>query len=85
MVIVVAAIVFGLFIVGYGIHRLLRWAEGRGYVYYLDKSKQSPPPLGILAQIYKPEMEYVVEEESSQFVRGEDDESGRGAGSDDDD
>ena len=75
-------IVLGLLVVGYGFHRLLLWAERRGYIYYLDKSKRSAPPLGLLAQIYKPEMEYVVEEESSQHVRGEHDESGRGGDDD---
>jgi len=79
---VLAAIAIGLVLVVYGLHRLLMWAEGRGYVYYRNKADRRPPPLGFLAQVYKPEMEYVVEEESSEYVRGEDDESGRGADDD---
>lgn len=82
LMLVVAAIAIGLILVVYGFHRLLMWAEGRGLVYYRKKPERRAPPLGFLAQIYKPEMEYVVEEESSEYVRGEDDESGRG---DDDD
>jgi hypothetical protein len=81
-VVIILSIVFGLVMVGFGIHCILRWAERRGYVYYLDKSKRSAPPIGLLAQIYKPEMEYVVEEEASQHVRGEEDESGRGGDDD---
>lgn len=73
-----AAIVLGLLVLGYGAHRLLLWAEARGYVYYLDKTRRPGPPLGLLAHIYEPEIEYVVEEESGQYIRREDDESGRG-------
>ena len=76
--IVLGALLVGLVLIGYGFHLLLRWAESRGHVYYLEKPSRRPPPIGLLAQIYKPEMEYVIEEESSQHVRGEDDESGRG-------
>jgi hypothetical protein len=72
-----AAALLGFLVLGYGFHRLLTWAEKRGYIYYLAKPDRRPPPLGLLEQIYKPEMEYVAEEEAGQYVRGEDDESGR--------
>ncbi len=75
---VIAVVVLGLAVVVYGLHRLLTWAEQRGHVYYLNKPDRRPPPLGLLDQIYKPEMEYVAEEEAGQHVRGEDDESGEG-------
>lgn len=75
---VLGAIVIGLLVVVYGLHLLLSWAEKQGHIYYLNKPDRRPPPLGLLDQIYKPEMEYVIEEESGQYVRGEDDESGRG-------
>ncbi len=78
MMLVLGAIVVGLVVIGYGFHRLLTWAEQRGYVYYREKPTRRPPSLGLLEQIYKPEMEYVAEEESGQYVRGEDDESGEG-------
>ena len=65
-------------LVAYGVHRLLRWAERRGYVYYLEKPDRRPPSLGLLDEIYVPDMEHVVEESASQHVRAEDDESGRG-------
>ncbi len=83
--VVLGVIVVGLIVLGYGIHRLLLWAEDRGYIYYLRKSRPPGPSLGLLAQIYKPEMEYVVEEETSQLVRGEDEESGRGGDDDPED
>lgn len=76
--IVFAAIMISVVLVAYAIHRLLRWAERRGYIYYLDKPTRRPPSLGLLEQIYKPEIEYVAEEEAGQYVRGEDDESGEG-------
>ena len=79
---IAAGIAAGLIGVGYGIHRLLLWAEDRGYVYYLNEKRPPGPSLGFLAQIYEPEMEYVVEEETSQLVRAEEDESGRGGDGD---
>jgi hypothetical protein len=78
MMLVLGAVVVGLILIGYGFHRLLVWAEKQGHIYYLEKPDRRPPPLGLLEQIYKPEMEYVAEEEAGQYVRGEDDESGRG-------
>lgn len=75
---VLGAVALGLVVIIYGFHRLLIWAEKQGYIYYLSKPARRPPPLGMLDQIYKPEMEYVAEEEAGQYVRGEDDESGRG-------
>jgi hypothetical protein len=68
----------GVGVAGYGIHRLLRWAESRGYVYYLDEAHRRPPPLGLLEEIYEPSMEHVIDEEASAFVRAEEDESGSG-------
>ena len=75
---VLGAVVLGLVLIGYGFHLLLTWAEHKGYVYYLEKPARRPPSLGLLEQIYKPEIEYVAEEEAGQYVRGEDDESGEG-------
>ncbi len=74
---VLGAVFLGLIAIGYGFHRLLTWAEAQGHIYYLKKPARRPPSLGLLEQIYKPEMEYVAEEEAGQYVRGEDDESGR--------
>jgi hypothetical protein len=74
--VVVALVVVVLALIAYGAHRALRWAERRGYVYYLDKPQRRPPSLGLLDEIYAPDMEHVVEEAASQYVRAEEDESG---------
>jgi hypothetical protein len=70
-------IVAGVGVFIFGVHRLLRWAERRGYIYYLEKPHRRPPSLGLLEEIYQPSMEHVIEEEASDFVRGEEDESGK--------
>ena len=75
-VVVVVIVVVALALTVYGSHRALRWAERRGYVYYLEKPQRRPPTLGLLEEIYSPDMEHVVEEAASQYVRAEEDESG---------
>ncbi len=59
----------------YGLHRIALWAEERGWIFYRNK-RGSAPWLGVLDQIYKPEIEYVIEEESSQRIRADRNESG---------
>lgn len=56
-----------------------RWAGERGLVY----NRYNPRPrglgsLGLLESIYEPEIEYVIEERSSERARGSQDESGEG-------
>jgi hypothetical protein len=79
---IVGAVVVGVVALGYGIHRLLLWAEQRGHVYYLHQRRPPGAGLGLLAPIYEPEMEHVIEEEQSEAVRRQADESGEGGGRD---
>ena len=74
--VVVALVVVVVALTVFAMHRALRWAERRGYIYYLDKPQRRPPTLGLLEEIYAPDMEHVVEEAASQYVRAEEDESG---------
>jgi len=63
-------------VLGYGLHRLALWAEGRGYIYYKAKAKFKGSSLGLIEGIYNPSVEHVVEERSSERARGSQDESG---------
>ena len=65
-----------LALVAYGAHRFLLYAERRGWIYYKHTKRPPGRGLGLLAQIYEPEMEHVVEEEASERVRRHDEESG---------
>jgi hypothetical protein len=61
---------------GYGLHRLALWADGRGYIYYKTEPKFRGSSLGLIEGIYNPSVEHVVEERSSERARGSQDESG---------
>ena len=63
---------------GYGLHRLLLYAERRGWVYYKEKRRPPGAGLGLLTTIYQPSMEHVVEESASQRVRRDQEASGEG-------
>lgn len=67
-----AAVLAGL----YGLHRAALRAEHCGWIYYRNKRGRPAPWLGTLEAIYKPEVEYVIEEESASQIRAEQDESG---------
>lgn len=68
--------VLALLALGYGLHRLALWADGRGYVYYKTKPKFRGSSLGLLESVYNPAMEHVVEERGGERARGSQDESG---------
>jgi len=59
----------------FGVHRLAIWAEARGWIYYRNRPK-GPVDLGLLAVIYAPEIEHVIEERTSEAARRIDEESG---------
>ena len=59
----------------YGLHRIALWAEDRGWIFYKNR-RGSAPWLGVLDQIYKPEIEYVIDEQSSQRIKADQNESG---------
>lgn len=62
--VVVIAIVIGLLVAGFGLHRLLIWAEGRGWIFYRTKGKGGAGSIAMLelAAIFEPEVEHVVEQ-----------------------
>lgn len=71
------AIVVVVMLALYALHRAALWAEDRGWIFY--KRKRGPAPwLGTLESIYKPDVEYVIEEESARRIRADEDESGEG-------
>lgn len=61
----------------YGLHRLALFAEERGWIFY----KTRPPrmrTLGLLEELADPSAEYRIEEQSSEAIRADDEESGQG-------
>ena len=70
------AAIVALIVLGYAAHRFLLYAERRGWVYYKHNRRPPGQGLGLLAQIYEPEMEHVVEEAAAERVRRHDEESG---------
>ncbi len=69
-------LVLVLVAVGYGLHRLALWAEGRGWIYYRTKAKYKGSSLGLIEGIYNPGVEHVMEEKAGERARGSQDESG---------
>lgn len=69
---------------GYGLHRLALWADGRSYIYYKTKPKLKGSSLGLIEGIYNPSVEHVVEERAGERARGSQDESGGKPGHEDD-
>lgn len=72
---IVAAVAVGL-VVLYGLHRAALWAEGRGWIFYRDKDRGRPMPIGILDSIYQPSMEHVYVEAGEEAIRADQAESG---------
>jgi hypothetical protein len=65
----------------FGLHRLARWAEARGWIYY--RTKHMPPGVAGMAfleatSILNPQVTHVVEEVRGRQARAEQDESGDG-------
>ena len=71
-------------LLGYGLHRLALWADGRGYIYYKTKPKFKGSSLGLIEGIYNPSVEHAVEERAGERARGSQDESGGKPGLEDD-
>ena len=65
-----------LFVVGYALHRLALWAEERGWIYYKTKRRPGGVGLSLIGQIYQPSIEHVVEQEQSDKVKADQDDSG---------
>ena len=55
-----------------------RWLADRGWIYnkHNRDTRRNVGSLGPLETIYQPSLEYVIEEESSEAARGDQDESG---------
>jgi hypothetical protein len=69
-------VVVGLVALGYGLHRLALWAEGRGWIYYKNKRRPGGVGLSLIGQIYQPSIEHAVEEEQSERIKADQDDSG---------
>lgn len=66
----------GILVLGYLLHRLALWAEGRGWIYYKNKGRPGGVGLGLIGQIYQPSIEHVVDEQQSERMRADQDDSG---------
>ncbi|MCP3976478.1 MAG: hypothetical protein GY720_18480 [bacterium] len=69
-------LVLVLVALGYGLHRLALWAEGRGWIHYKTEAKYRGSSLGLIEGIYNPGVEHVMEERAGDRARGSQDESG---------
>ena len=59
----------------YGLHRIAVYAEHRGWLYYRTR----PPrmrSLGLLEELSDPSVEYRIEEQASEAIRADREESG---------
>jgi hypothetical protein len=59
----------------YGLHRMAVFAEHRGWLYYRTR----PPrmrSLGLLEELSDPSVEYRIEEQASEAIRADQEESG---------
>jgi hypothetical protein len=74
VVVVVGAFAGGLLL--YGLHRLALWAESRGWIYYKQKRRPGGLGLSLIGQIYQPSIEHVVEQEQSERIKSDQDDSG---------
>lgn len=78
-IVVVVAVVAILF----GMHRTAVWAERRGWIFYRNKDRGRPMPIGVLDSIYQPSMEHVYVEAGEEALRADQAESGDGEDEDD--
>ena len=75
-----AALIVGALIAGvaFGLLASSRWAGGRGWFY--NKHNPRPPGVGLqpgpFDEIYQPSVRHVIEEEASERIRADHDESG---------
>lgn len=73
----IAFISVGFISLLYGLHRVAVFAETRGLIFYRTR----PPrirTLGLLEELVDPGVEYLVEEQSSEAIRADQDEAGEG-------
>jgi len=75
--IVLGFVVATLAVVGYALRRASRWAGERGWVFnkYNPRPRGSGP-MGSFEQIFQPSIEHVIDEQSSERIRADQDESG---------
>jgi hypothetical protein len=59
----------------YGLHRTALWAEERGWIYYKTKGRGGGG-LSLIGQIYQPSIEHTVEEQQTQRIKADQDDSG---------
>jgi hypothetical protein len=75
---VVAGVVLVAASLLYGLHRVALWAEGHGWIYYRNKGRPRPMPIGIIDSIYQPSMEHVSVEAGEEAIRADHAETGDG-------
>ncbi len=75
-VVVVGSALIGL----YGLHRVLCWLEGRGYVYYRNARGGAGAALAGLAESFQPHAAAHVEVQQEQEERRDDDDDDEGDG-----
>ena len=78
-VLVVVLVAIG--VVGYGLHRVLLWADARGWVFYKTKGRTGAASSALLEldAIWKPEIQHVIEQREVEADHEVDDESGNGS------
>jgi len=76
---IIGAVVAVVALLVFGVHRLLLWAEQRGWVYY----RKTSPPHGTgalamqeLAKIYEPQAEHVIEATRSERIVADHEDAG---------
>ncbi|MDJ0924393.1 MAG: hypothetical protein QNJ77_07520 [Acidimicrobiia bacterium] len=75
-------LVLGLVILGiaFGVFANSRWAGERGWVYNKHNPRSSGVGLqpGAFDEIYQPSVRHIIEEQASELIRADQDESGDG-------
>lgn len=72
-------VLIGLGIVAllYVLHRLALFAESRGWIFYKTRAPRVRT-LGLFEEVFDPSVEHRVEEQTSEAIRADEDESGEG-------
>lgn len=74
VLVTITIVVAGVTVIA-GLHRLAIWAEARGWIYYKQKRRPGGTGLSLIGQIYQPSIEHVVEQEQSDRIKADQDDS----------
>ncbi len=75
VLVIITIVVAGVAFIA-GLHRLALWAESHGWIYYKQKRRPGGLGLSLIGQIYQPSIEHVVEQEQSDKIKADQDDSG---------